>query len=495
MTLQEILAGATLKRGLPAHLASLQVSGLEYDSRRVQPGSLFFAFSGSQVDGRKFAAEAAARGAVATVCELPPAGTPAAPWIEVEHGRQALAMACRNLYAGLAERLVLTGITGTNGKTTVSILVDWLLRHAGKTTALIGTIEYRLAGEARLAANTTPESLDLYRLFVELEQAGGTHVTMEVSSHGLALGRVHGVPFHTAVFTNLSRDHLDFHGTMEAYFEAKKLLFAGREAPPPRYAVLNLDDEWGRTISPAPASHAVWYGCRPDADLSASNVETGFEGLRFDLTWRGEVRRVVSPLLGRMNVHNILAAVGAGLCQGLELDTMIEGVATLKAIPGRFERVEQGQPFLVVVDYAHTDDALRNALATARALSTRRVITVFGCGGDRDRQKRPMMGEAAAEGSDYVVLTSDNPRSEDPLAIMNDAMVGLRRHDVPLLAEPDRRTAIRRAILEAQAEDLVLIAGKGHETYQTLKEHTIPFDDREVAKEILREFGYEGGQT
>jgi UDP-N-acetylmuramoyl-L-alanyl-D-glutamate--2,6-diaminopimelate ligase len=495
MTIQEILQGVALRSDLPADLGKLVVSGLEYDSRRVEPGFLFFAFPGARTDGREFANQARDKGAVATISELPaPEGFQSA-WIEVQHGRRALALAARNFYGNPASgdpdaRLKLTGVTGTNGKTTTTFLIDAVLRAAGLTTALVGTIEYRLAGQVRPAVNTTPESLDLYRLFHELETAGGTHVTMEVSSHALALGRVYGITFHTAVFTNLTRDHLDFHRTMEDYFAAKRLLFAPQGNPAPQWAVINSDDPYGRELPSA--THTIRYGFSPGADLRASSLEMNFAGLRLTAEYAGERVRLTSPLVGKFNAYNILAACGTALSYGLDWSTISSAIAKSPRVPGRFETVQQGQPFLVVVDYAHTDDALRNVISVARELRPKRVITLFGCGGDRDRTKRPLMGQAAAELSDYVVLTSDNPRSEDPLAIINDALVGLRRFDTPHLMEPDRAKAIRAAMREARSGDVVILAGKGHETYQVLKDRVIHFDDREMARDVLLELGHEG---
>jgi UDP-N-acetylmuramoyl-L-alanyl-D-glutamate--2,6-diaminopimelate ligase len=490
MNLTQILAGTRLRTSLPEDLAGLAVEGLEYDSRRVRKNTLFFAFQGRHADGRSFAQNAVAGGALAVVSELPRPEGFQAPWIEVEHGRQALALAARRFYGAPDERLVLTGITGTNGKTTVAYLVDSILRAAGKTTALVGTIEYRVAGQIRPAPNTTPESLDLYRLFSELEQQMGSHVTMEVSSHALALGRVYGIQFHTAVFTNLTVDHLDFHQTMEQYAAAKQLLFEGCGAPPPRYAAVNLDDPYGRRLPLSAATARLTYALEAEAMVRAEGVRATSEGLSFDLVTPAGRVPVRSALIGTINVYNILAAGCAGLAAQLDLQTIAAGIEQCRAVPGRFERVDEGQPFTVVVDYAHTDDALRNAIRAARGLEPHRVITLFGCGGDRDRTKRPLMGAAAAELSDFVVLTSDNPRSEDPLAIMNDAMVGIQRFDVPSIAELDREKAIYRALSEAGPGDLVLLAGKGHETYQILEGRTIAFDDREVARRVLRGFGY-----
>jgi UDP-N-acetylmuramoyl-L-alanyl-D-glutamate--2,6-diaminopimelate ligase len=490
MILGEILSGVRLKQPLPPELASLPIEGLDFDSRRVAPGWLFFAFPGAKADGRQFAADALRKGAVAVVSEseAPPEFTDR--WIQAEHGRKALALASRNFYGRPDERLALTGITGTNGKTTTSYLVDAILRTAGHTTALIGTIEYHLAGRVLPAVNTTPESLDLIRLLAELERKGGTAATMEVSSHALALGRVHGLRFQAAVFTNLTRDHLDFHGSMDEYFAAKNLLFTGAGGPPPAYAVVNRDDPHASRLDFSPATRVLKYGTGADADLRARHISSGFNGLRFEAQ-HGKTRiPIESPLIGRINVYNILAACGAAIAHAIPAEAITRGIATLAAVPGRFERIDEGQPFVVVVDYAHTDDALKNVIAVARGLNPRRVITLFGCGGDRDRAKRPLMGQAAAEASDFVVLTSDNPRSEDPLAIMNDALVGIRRTDVPHLVEPDRASAIARALKEAREGDIVILAGKGHEPYQVLKDRTISFDDRAVARDVLRGYGY-----
>ena len=480
-----------MRSEIPPELARTNVEGLEYDSRRVQPNFVFFAFPGAKADGRMFAAQASDKGAIATVSELPAPEGWTAPWLQVAHGRFALALAARTFYGNLDEKLSLTGITGTNGKTTTAFLLDSVLRHAGKTTAMVGTIEYRMGSKTLPAPNTTPESLDLQRLFTELNTIGGTHVTMEVSSHALALGRVYGLHFHTAVFTNLTRDHLDYHGTMENYFAAKKLLFDGSGGPPPRFAVINRDDESGRNLaSPRNPTEVIWYGLGKDASLRARHIRSVDNGLRFEVAFEKTKFEIFSPLAGRFNVYNILAACGAAMTYQLPPETIVGGIEACKGVPGRFERVDEGQPFFVIVDYSHTDDALRNAIAAARTLDPRRVITVFGCGGDRDRTKRPLMGQAASELSDVVVLTSDNPRSEDPLQIMNDAMVGINRSDTKTIVEPDRALAIHKALEEARAGDLVLLAGKGHETYQIFRDKTIHFDDREVAREALRSFGF-----
>ena len=489
MTVGEALKGVGLRIGLSPKAARTTVAGLEYDSRRVEKDFLFFAFPGSRADGRSFAQDAILRGASAIVSESPAPADFAGSWIQVDHGRHALAIASGNFYAHPDQRVFFTGVTGTNGKTTTSYLIDAVLRQAGFITGLIGTIEYRLAGDRRPALNTTPESLDLIRFASELEGRGGTHLTAEISSHALALGRVHGIRFHTAVFTNLTRDHLDFHHTMQEYEDAKRLLFTPLEGPAPKWAVLNADDPTSAHMT-GQVSRILWYGLSEKAELRAEDLSFTRDGVSFNLLYEGARQPIQSTLAGRINVLNILAAAGVGLSYGLDLATISRGIEACPAVPGRFERVAVGQPFLVIVDYAHTDDALRNLIQAARSASTGRVITLFGCGGDRDRTKRPLMGMAAAELSDFVVLTSDNPRSEDPLDIMNDAMVGLRRFDTPNVAEPDRAKAIRRAIEEARPGDVVLLAGKGHETYQVLKDRTIEFDDRETARRILLSFGY-----
>ncbi|MFN0171987.1 MAG: UDP-N-acetylmuramoyl-L-alanyl-D-glutamate--2,6-diaminopimelate ligase [Bryobacteraceae bacterium] len=468
----------------------LPIQGLEFDSRLVTPGSLFFAFQGKRADGRTFTADALAKGAVAVVAGTPPPEGFAGPWIVVPHLRRALAVAAKEFYGRLDEKLRLTGVTGTNGKTTTCYLIDSILRRAGMRTGLVGTIQYRVGDEILDAVNTTPESLEFHRLLARVESIGGTHVTAEVSSHALELGRVYGMYFDVGVFMNLTRDHLDFHGDMESYFAAKRRLFEGAGAPPPRVMVLNADDAYARRIAPAAGSSTVWYGLGKEAAVRAVEVTPSLQGLRFEIEREGRRTPVESPMAGRVNVYNLLAAYATGLALGVSHEMAIAGIADCGAVPGRFERVDEGQPFGVFVDYAHTDDALRNVLATARELTHGRVITVFGCGGDRDREKRPLMGQAAGQGSDFVVLSSDNPRSEDPLAIINDALVGLRRTDVRHVVEPDRATAIRKAIEEASAGDVVVLAGKGHETYQVLKDRTIEFDDRQVARRVLRGFGY-----
>lgn len=490
MNLADLIEGVPLRFDLLPSDGALDVSGLEYDSRRVRPGFLFFAFAGAKADGRAFAQQAMQAGAAGVISELAPPEGFEGLWIQVEHGRAAMAVMSRRFYGAPDESLALVGVTGTNGKTTTVYCVDAMLRHAGRVTGMVGTILYRVAGEERHAVNTTPDSLDLMRLMAEVRDAGGTNFTFEVSSHALALRRVTGLKFHTVLFTNLTRDHLDFHGTMEEYFAAKKMLFQGAGGPPPKFAVINADDSWGKQIPLHADTKRITYGLKNGADLRAENIDAGFHGLRFDVRHPGGRQHIESKLCGMINVYNLLGAFGAGLSLGLAPEQIAAGLESCTAVPGRFERVDAGQPFLVVVDYAHTDDALRNTIATARALNPKRMITLFGCGGDRDRAKRPLMGQAAAELSDFVVVTSDNPRSEDPLTIINDALVGVRRFDTRHIVEPDREKAIRRALEEARPGDIVLLAGKGHETYQVLRDRTIDFDDRVAARRVLESFGY-----
>jgi UDP-N-acetylmuramoyl-L-alanyl-D-glutamate--2,6-diaminopimelate ligase len=472
-----------------------EITGIEYDSRRVTRGSLFVAMRGETSDGNRFIDQAIAGGAVAVVTDSDREIAGVA-WVRVAHGRQALATLSANFYGQPANRLGITGITGTNGKSTTAFLVEAILRAAGRRGALVGTIEYHIGGKVLPAPHTTPESLDLQRLFCENIASGGSEVVMEVSSHALAQGRTYGIPFDVAVFTNLTRDHLDYHKSMDEYFAAKKLLFTASRQPAPRIAVLNADDPYGMQLAEfgrRQGSLVFTYGWSK-ADFHARDVETTARGNQFRMVCPQGSIKVSSPLIGRVNVYNTLAASAAAVARGCSLESVVEGVESLKAVPGRFERVDYGQPFTVVVDYAHTDDALRNLTALAGEFvkqNSGRVITVFGCGGDRDRSKRPLMGEAAGQGSDFVVLTSDNPRSEDPLAIMNDAVVGLQRSTARYKTEPNRRAAIALAIGEARSGDIVLIAGKGHEKVQITPAGAIPFDDREVAAEVLRNLGYE----
>jgi UDP-N-acetylmuramoyl-L-alanyl-D-glutamate--2,6-diaminopimelate ligase len=471
------------------------IAGLDYDSRKVKTGWCFVAIRGETTDGNRYIDAALQAGAVAVVSDsLPP--KPGIAWAQVTHGRRALARLSANFYGRPAERLFISGITGTNGKTTAAFLLDAMLHASGRKSALLGTVEYRIADEVLPAPHTTPEALELNQILAHAVEAGCTEVAMEVSSHALEQQRVYGVPFDVAVFTNLTRDHLDYHSTMEQYFASKVLLFQGCGTEPPRAAVINAEDEYGQRLLSLckKQSELISYGI-DSGDLHAKNLSIESAGVRFDLVAPQREIPIWSPLLGRVNVYNLIAAAAAAYARDVDPAAIAEGSESLSRVAGRFERVDVGQPFTVIVDYAHTDDALRNLTAVARDFLAQRggdgrVITVFGCGGDRDRSKRPLMGEAAGRGSDFVVLTSDNPRSENPLDIMNDALPGMQRTGVRYTMEPDRRKAIALAIEEAHPGDLVLIAGKGHEKVQVTQAGTAPFDDIEEARNALRNAGY-----
>jgi UDP-N-acetylmuramoyl-L-alanyl-D-glutamate--2,6-diaminopimelate ligase len=493
MTFEQLLEGAEIT----ARQGDATVRGIAYDSRKVQPGVAFVAMHGESSDGNRFIDQAIAAGATAIVTDssgqAPRAGV---AWAQVGHGRRALGRLSANFYKRPAERLAITGITGTNGKSTTTFLLESILQAAERKSVLIGTIEYHVAGKVLPAPHTTPEALELNQMLAEGLANGATEAVMEVSSHALAQQRVYAVPFDVAVFTNLTRDHLDYHQTMDEYFTAKRILFEGCGTDPPRAAVINTDDAYGQKLLQCRKSSRVFTYGWDRGDLHTKSVEITSRGTRFDLASPEGTLAIFSPLLGRVNVYNILAAAGAALARGCSAESITKGIAALRRVPGRFERVDCGQPFTVVVDYAHTDDALLNLTALAREFVTQagphgRVITLFGCGGDRDRAKRPLMGEAAGRGSDFVVLTSDNPRSEDPLAIINDATVGLQRAGARYAIEPDRRAAIALAVREARPGDIVLVAGKGHERVQVSRGGALPFDDVEAARQVLADAGYE----
>jgi UDP-N-acetylmuramoyl-L-alanyl-D-glutamate--2,6-diaminopimelate ligase len=495
MNFLEVLDGAEIL----AQSGNPGIRGVEYDSRKVKPGWVFVAMQGETTDGNRYIDRAIEQGAVAVVTdsasEKPREGV---AWAQAAHGRRALARLSANFYRRPGERLAVTGITGTNGKSTTAFVLEAILAAAGRARVLVGTIEYHVAGKVLPAPHTTPEALELNQLLAQGLGAGATEAVMEVSSHALAQQRVYGIPFDVVLFTNLTRDHLDYHGTMEEYYASKRVLLEGCGTDPPRVAVLNTDDEYGKQlveVSRRKGSTVVTYGLA-GGDFHAEKAQITPQGTRFDLVTPEETISIWSPLIGRVNVYNILAAAAAAWARECNRETMAQGVAALAHVPGRFQRVDGGQPFTVVVDYAHTDDALRNLTALARELAGQaglagRVITVFGCGGDRDRAKRPLMGEAAGKGSDFVVLTSDNPRSEDPVAILNDALVGVQRSGVKYKVEGERRAAITLAVSAAQPGDIVLIAGKGHEKVQVGRDGAVPFDDVEVARQVLAAAGYE----
>lgn len=473
----------------------VEVAGLQYDSRRVQTGEAFFAFPGERVDGHAFVSTALAAGAAAIVSERQVPDGMESRWARVGHGRRALAHAALRFYDRPDRALSVTAVTGTNGKTTTVHLIDSLLRSAGKTTALLGTIEHRVGSFAEESINTTPESLDIVRFLARLRELGGTHATMEASSHALELERICGIEFHTAIFTNLTPDHLDFHGDMEAYAASKRRLFEGACAKAPRFAVANADTEAGRTILQIGKSEVVSYGRSAGADVRARRVCSDSTGLRFDVDTATGPIRAEAPLVGDFNVENLLAAIAAVQCHGMSVSEIELGLCAVEPVPGRFELIDEGQPFVVIVDYAHTPDALRRLIEAARAIVERsrppgRVLVLFGCGGDRDRSKRAPMGRIAGRLSDFAVLTSDNPRGEDPLGIIREIASGLKDGAARWAVEPDRRAAIGVVLGEARGSDVVLVAGKGHETTQVIADRRIAFDDRVVARSTLRQMGF-----
>ncbi|HEY4008578.1 MAG TPA: UDP-N-acetylmuramoyl-L-alanyl-D-glutamate--2,6-diaminopimelate ligase, partial [Acidobacteriaceae bacterium] len=458
--------------------ADIEIRGVQYDSRHVGPGDVFVAMRGGSTDGNRFVDAALQQGAAiitdsSEIFDRLQSSHPQLPLALVEHGRRALAEVSAAVFGHPERTLKLSAVTGTNGKTTTTFLLEQLLASVSRKSVLLGTIETHIAGEVRPTEHTTPESRDIYAVFADAVRVGCTEAIMEMSSHALEQERVWGLPIDVAIFTNLTQDHLDFHGTMDAYAGAKTKIFAGVGAPPPRVAVINEDDPHASQMKKAfRGKELMLYS----ADASrgthrASSIQLAVGDTRFDFITPHGTIAIRSPLSGGVNVYNLLAAMCAALARGLTLVEIAQATPTLKQVPGRFE-VVPGSPdtgFSVVVDYAHTDDALRNLIGLAReSVSPHggRVITLFGCGGDRDRTKRPKMGRAAAEASDLVVLTSDNPRSEDPLAIIDEILPGVRTTNTPFLVEPDRRAAIERAIRSAQPGDIVLLAGKGHEKVQ-----------------------------
>ncbi|WP_256760241.1 UDP-N-acetylmuramoyl-L-alanyl-D-glutamate--2,6-diaminopimelate ligase [Cohnella sp. WQ 127256] len=473
--------------------SSVTVQSMEIDSRKVKKGCLFFCLPGHTVDGHDYAAQAIESGAVALVTsrELPISATQ----LVVPDTRLALAMLADFFYGRPSHALRPIGITGTNGKTTTAYLIEQIWSDAGVSAGVIGTIETRFGGQSLPMSGTTPDVLELEQIMHAMVDAGTERCVMEVSSHALEQGRVKGCSFRTAVFTNLTQDHLDYHGTMEAYEAAKGLFFSrlgnsySDNAEERTFVVLNSDDEASARFAKLTASEVLTYGIEKDAHLKASDVTITAGGTSFTLdSFRGN-RKINLKLVGKFNVYNALAALGAALCDGIDLDDAIRSLETIVGVPGRVEPVNEGQPYAVIVDYAHTPDGLENVLNTVNELATGNVICVFGCGGDRDTKKRPIMGRIAAERANKIIVTSDNPRSEDPLLILRDIEVGLKDAGVTedrYELEPNRRAAIEKAVEMASPGDVVLIAGKGHETYQIIGGVTHDFDDRLVAKEAIR---------
>jgi UDP-N-acetylmuramoyl-L-alanyl-D-glutamate--2,6-diaminopimelate ligase len=456
--------------------ARVEIADLAYDARRVTPGTLFVCVPGHKADGHDFAPDAVANGAVALIVERPL--DLRVPQLLVRDARASMALAADAFFGHPTRELEVAGVTGTNGKTTTAFLLFSILAAAGRRPGLLGTIENRIGGERRAAIRTTGEAVDLQRTFREMLDAGDRSCAVEATSHGSTLKRLLGVRFRVLVFTNLSQDHLDFHGTMEEYFDAKRRLFTDPDVDGNRpRAAINVGDEHGRRLAEelrGLGEDPVEFSLAEAADLeiTPAGSEFGFQGLELQ-----------TRLRGRFNVENVLGAAAAARLLGIEDEAIMAGVAHLAGVPGRFEAVDEGQPFTVLVDYSHTPDALQSLLTEARTLATGRLICVFGCGGDRDRAKRPIMGEIASRLADQAIVTSDNPRSEDPAAIIEEIVAGVLR---PVQVEPDRVRAIGRGIAEAREGDVVVIAGKGHEQGQEFADRTIPFDDRDVAREALR---------
>jgi UDP-N-acetylmuramoyl-L-alanyl-D-glutamate--2,6-diaminopimelate ligase len=467
---------------------SIEITGLTADSRKVKPGDLFICLSGFTVDGHTFAAKAVEQGAAAIVTEkeldLP------ATIVRVPDTRRAMAMLADDFYGSPTHELKLIGVTGTNGKTTTTHLIDKILRDQQKKTGLIGTIHMRIGDEYEEIKNTTPDAIELQKSFRRMRELASEYAIIEVSSHALQMGRVRGCNFHTAVFTNLTRDHLDYHQTMENYRFAKSLLFSqlGNQYKPGemKTAVLNADDEASALFAEATPARVITYGITNAADIRAERIRITSRGTSFVAnTFAGSIE-INLQLMGKFNVYNALAAIAVALTEGVPLAAIKASLEEIKGVSGRFEAVDAGQAFTVIVDYSHTPDSLENALATIKEFAVGRIFCVVGCGGDRDRTKRPIMAQIATKYADVTVLTSDNPRSEDPEAIIADMVAGLT--EIPAesyVRLVDRREAIRYAVSRAKENDVILIAGKGHETYQIIKGQVLPFDDREVAREEI----------
>jgi UDP-N-acetylmuramoyl-L-alanyl-D-glutamate--2,6-diaminopimelate ligase len=468
-----------------------ELRGVTHDSRRVKPGDLFVCVTGQKSDGHLFLGTAIEQGAAAALVERTE-GLPASlPLLRVASTRAAMGPAAAAVYGHPSREFTVVGVTGTNGKTTTTLLVEALFRAAGCRTGVIGTLGARIGDRELPGDRTTPEAPELQALFAEMAAAEVRAVAMEVSSHALTLDRTLGTEFNLGVFTNLTQDHLDFHGTLEDYFEAKARLFVDypTQSQKPFSAVINVDDPYGRRLSELSRGRVITYGIEQAAALRATHIQASPAGVSFRISRDGAGEQPLQLRLGgRFNVANALAALGVAHAAGLGWERSLSALAAVPGVPGRFESVDVGQEFAVIVDYAHSPDGLQNVLQSARALDPARLIVVFGCGGDRDRGKRPIMGRLAAELADAVVVTSDNPRSEDPRSIIREIVAGIEagpRRRARVMEEPDRRRAIEQAIGMASPGDLVLIAGKGHEDYQIFPDRTIHFDDREVAREVL----------
>ncbi len=463
-----------------------EITSIENDNRKVQKGSLFICIKGYTVDGHDFAASAVEKGAAAILAERPLDLD--IPVVIVNDTMRAMAVLADAFYGQPTKSLHLIGITGTNGKTTTSHLIEKIFADAGQKTGLIGTMYTKIADQTIETKNTTPESLTLQKTFNQMVDAGVNTAVMEVSSHALDLGRVHGCDYDVAVFTNLTQDHLDYHQTMDEYKRAKSLLFAQLgntfDVNKPKFAVLNADDAASEMYSRSTAAHVVTYGIDKKADIQAQNIQMTPKGTTFTLVVRDIHYPIRLQLIGKFSVYNVLASISAALVSGLDINEIIQSIESVEGVSGRFELVNAGQDFTVIVDYAHTPDSLENVLKTVQHFARKRVFVIVGCGGDRDRTKRPLMAQIACQFATDPILTSDNPRSEDPLAILKDMEAGVSGKNYQVI--PDRRAAIFTAVKQASAGDVILIAGKGHETYQIVGKEVLDFDDRIVAREAIK---------
>lgn len=488
MRLRELILSAYPDRAVTAQLCDADVSGIAVDSRAVRTGDLFVALRGTQLDGRRFIEEAVRQGAAAVACDENIDGDPGVPVFVMPEGRVSAAKIAAAFYGRPADRLCCIGVTGTNGKTTSAYLIEHLLAASGHRPGVIGTISRRYAGVEEPSSETTPGPVDLHRTLRRMVEAGCDHLVMEVSSHALDQRRVEGIGFGVALFTNLTQDHLDYHRDMEAYFEAKALLFTA--LGPDRTAVINADDPWGARMAARTRGRVLTYGSSPSAHLRA--VSQSWDGRRTRLILETEGRTIecAVPLIGRHNVSNVLGALGVLSALGEDIERCVEALEGFGGVPGRLESIERGQQFPVFVDFAHTPDGLENVLSALRpyVASQGRLIVVFGCGGDRDRTKRPKMGAIAARLADSVIVTSDNPRSEDPSAIAAEIRAGFPAGYKSAVTVLDRSRAVREALLKARAGDIVLLAGKGHEQYQIVKGVRLDYSDRRTAERVLDGF-------
>jgi UDP-N-acetylmuramoyl-L-alanyl-D-glutamate--2,6-diaminopimelate ligase len=479
MKLKELLIG--LNYSIISGSDDIDINKIEYDSRKVQKGDLFVCIEGFKMDGHDFAVKALERGAAAVMCQKDLSLNISAAVIRVEDTRKGLALAASKLYNEPWKKLKMIGITGTNGKTTSTYMMKAILEEAGQKVGLIGTIANYIGNEKIVSQRTTPESLELHELFKRMIDKDVTHCVMEVSSHSLSLHRVYGIDFSEAIFTNLTQDHLDFHGTFENYYNAKLILFKNSSN-----SIINIDDQYGKRVYDDVQNNKVTYGIENNSELKAENIKMHSRGIEFDLIYGSENVQINLNIPGRYNIYNALGSAAACLNEGASLEAVKRGLERV-FVPGRCDIVTKNYnlDFEVIVDYAHTPDGLENILKTAREFTKGRLITVFGCGGDRDKTKRPIMGEIASKLSDLIVITSDNPRTEEPLAIIQDILGGIEKDNYAVFE--NRKEAIKKAMSIAQKGDIIVVAGKGHEDYQELKNEVIHFDEREVIADIIKE--------